>query len=398
MALPHPSLTLVLDIDERLDSEALRLEVGRCYAHVCQTFVRTHPAKIQTAAHANADTATDVVAHDGDATADESASAALETASAIQATESASAQTSANTAIGEAEPTTGAVGENAAAGTGEFGSIGNIARFLVKMGTRRYLNPNDKEENALWNDVVERWIGNELHKVGNNMRIFNRRQREGGRDPLKFDWYELNLQNGQLVAMLRCDSASAVDPATSETITRLREAFGNGALGSEVKRVLMPAPGEYERQRETGLAAKAQREVEEKARAQAEAARAAAEAEAAERAAENAFLESPELTARAASLDGEQPGAPANEAERTLQTHDDHSKQATERDEAKMSSDKDTGDPYALEEADFALDYRLWQIEYADGSARLFDSATATFVEPAETAKCGTHAEREAHA
>ena len=30
------------------------------------------------------------------------------------------------------------------------------------------------------------------------------------------------------------------------------------------------------------------------------------------------------------------------------------------------------------------MDYRLWQIEYADGGARLFDSANATFVESIE--------------
>ena len=54
MALPRPSLTLVLDIDERLDSEALRLEIGRCYAHVCQTLVRTHPADTAAAASTHA--------------------------------------------------------------------------------------------------------------------------------------------------------------------------------------------------------------------------------------------------------------------------------------------------------------------------------------------------------
>ncbi len=31
MAQPRPSLTLILDIDERFDSEETRLEVGRCY-------------------------------------------------------------------------------------------------------------------------------------------------------------------------------------------------------------------------------------------------------------------------------------------------------------------------------------------------------------------------------
>lgn len=42
MALPRPSLTLILDIDESLDSEDLRLEIARCYSHVGSTLVRTH--------------------------------------------------------------------------------------------------------------------------------------------------------------------------------------------------------------------------------------------------------------------------------------------------------------------------------------------------------------------
>lgn len=44
MAQPRPSLTLILDIDERLDSEELRLEISRCYAHVGSVRPRTSRA------------------------------------------------------------------------------------------------------------------------------------------------------------------------------------------------------------------------------------------------------------------------------------------------------------------------------------------------------------------
>ena len=33
MAQPRPSLTLILDLDERLDSEDVRLEIDRCYSY-----------------------------------------------------------------------------------------------------------------------------------------------------------------------------------------------------------------------------------------------------------------------------------------------------------------------------------------------------------------------------
>ncbi|MBQ3302501.1 MAG: hypothetical protein IJH04_10245, partial [Eggerthellaceae bacterium] len=44
MVKPHPSLTLVLDVDERVASEETRLEIKRCWAHVGSTVVRKHAA------------------------------------------------------------------------------------------------------------------------------------------------------------------------------------------------------------------------------------------------------------------------------------------------------------------------------------------------------------------
>ena len=35
-------------------------------------------------------------------------------------------------------------------------------------------------------------------------------------------------------------------------------------------------------------------------------------------------------------------------------------------------------EPFALDEPDFEVDYRLWLIEYADGSTRTFDSHAGT--------------------
>ena len=64
----------------------------------------------------------------------------------------------------------------------------------------------------------------------------------------------------------------------------------------------------------------------------------------AEAAAEEAFLELPRLADDAASEE---------EAEPALE-------------------------PFALDEPDFEVDYRLWLIEYADGSTRTFDSHAGT--------------------
>ncbi|MCB7036772.1 hypothetical protein [Eggerthella sinensis] len=279
MAQPRPSLTLILDIDERLDSEELRLEISRCYAHVGSALVRTHPAS--------------------------------------------------------------------------EGALENIARFLVKMGGRPYLHAGD-EADRLWNDVLERWFANEFHKVGNNMLVFNRRQRDLHATELFFDWIEIELQDGELVAGLHLDTASGIDPACAALLSALRDARNAGTLGEGVRRVLMPTPAAYEEQQVAGQAAAAARvEAAEAARAQQAAERQAArEAAAAE--AERLFLGSPELEG-----EGDDEDVDAGTA----------------------AGADGADDPFALDEPAFAVDYRLWLVEYDDGSARVFDSARAAFVD-----------------
>ncbi|MFR0708177.1 MAG: hypothetical protein ACLSIH_14200, partial [Eggerthella lenta] len=97
-------------------------------------------------------------------------------------------------------------------------------------------------------------------------------------------------------------------------------------------------------QKAAGLAAKAERDAQKAAELAAAEEEARAAAAAAEAAAEEAFLELPRLADDAASEE---------EAEPALE-------------------------PFALDEPDFEVDYRLWLIEYADGSTRTFDSHAGT--------------------
>lgn len=277
MAQPRPSLTLIADLDERLATEDVRLEINRCYSYVGSTLVRTHPA-------------------------------------------------------GEGDPE-------------------NVIRFLVKLGTRDYLHADAEGSDELWNDVMERWFYNELHKVSNNMRIYNRRQREIGNPELTFDWIDIELQNGQLHALLHCDNVSGIDAETSKLLTQLRAVYNSGAFGEAPVRVLMPTPTSYAEQLEAGLQARALRLEQEAAAREAAAAEARAAAEAAEALAEEAFLESPSL----------------------LDAKDGSDDAASCTDTAEGSTAES---PFALDEADFPVDYRVWLVEYADGTARTFDSET----------------------
>lgn len=269
MALPRPSLTLILDIDKRIDSEDLRLEIGRCYTYVGTALVRTH------------------------------------------------------------EP----VGESEAE---------NTMRMLVKLGTHRYLS-REEESEALYNEVIERWLYNQFHTVVNNMQIFNRRQREIGNDPLVFDWLELELENGALAVRFRLDSASGLPASTNQVVTRMRAALADGRLGENVRRITAPSDGSFEKQREEGLAKKVERER--LAQIEAEERKAAEEAKRIEeeRQAEEGFLESPELSGSQSSFD--------------------------------ETTGVDLEEYFAVDEPDFEIAYDVWTVEYQDGTCASFDAS-----------------------
>lgn len=278
MAQPRPSGMLILDIDERLDSEDVRLEINRCYPYVCSTLVRVHEADGEEDVH-------------------------------------------------------------------------NVARLFVKLGTRKYVDSADEGADELWNDVIEHWIYNSFHKLGNQMKIYNRRQREIGGTELYFDALELDLENGKLKVALRLDSNSDIDASCASLVSAVRSALNDGSLGEGVVRVQLPSDESYAEQAEKAEEGKAEREEAARKAAEAEEeAKANARAEAEATADEN-FLESPEL----AEADAEPVGMSESEVEAEM--------------EAK----------FGFPEADFAVDFTVWTVEYADGSVRTYDSAAGEF-------------------
>ncbi len=225
MAKPHPSMALLLDLDERLVDNDLRLEIDRCYSYLGTPVVRTHQAR--------------------------------------------------------------------------EGAPENAIRMMVRVGAREYLDSTAEGADALWNDSIEHWLLNQVHAVENQMKIFNRRQREEDRDELTFTWLEVELAGGRLTVRLRLDSSCGIDPADSVWVTRVRAALNEGALGEGVVAVQLPSDASYEEQYVAGLAALAARKEAEEAAARAAEEAAAAEAAEAEAAAEATFMTSPALVAEA---------------------------------------------------------------------------------------------------
>lgn len=235
----------------------------------------------------------------------------------------------------------------------EDGAGENVMRLLAKLGNHRYLKSEEPGADELWDGTIERWFRNQFHTVSNNMRIYNRRQREIGNDELRFDWLECDMENGALRVALRLDSTCSVPAEDAELLTSVRSRLNDGTLGKGVVRVAMPSADSWAEQLAAGEAAAEARRAEEEEKAKVAAA-AAEEAKAkAEAEAEAEFLESPELAANAEAV----------------------------AEEERNDSPADDFDRFKEEIPDFVVDYRMWEVEYDDGSKRVFDSAEARFVD-----------------
>ena len=109
------------------------------------------------------------------------------------------------------------------------GELGNTLRMTVRVGTREYLDSSVEGADALWSDYIEHWLLNQVHAVDNQMKIFNRRQREESKPELVFTWLEIELQGGRLVVRMRLDSTCGIDP----------EVYSGFAFGVGLERIAM---------------------------------------------------------------------------------------------------------------------------------------------------------------
>ena len=317
MAKPHPSMALLLDLDERQVTNDLRLEIDRCYSYLGTPVVRTHPA---------------------------------------------------------AE-----------------GAPENTLRMTVRVGAREYLDSSVEGADELWNDYVEHWLLNQVHAVENQMKIFNRRQREEGKPELMFTWLEVELQGGRLRVRLHLDSTCGIDPNDSIWVSRVRQALNEGRLGAGVTMVTLPSAASYEAQYAAGMAALVARKQAEEVAARAAAEAAEAEAAAAEAAAEDSFMASPALVAQAEA----EKQAAEEASDLVVQARIAEDLAAAERDDSEKTAEEivaeriaeeahlgeDIQKKYALPDADFPLVFDQWTVTYADGSTRDFDAQTGVLAE-----------------
>ncbi len=123
----------------------------------------------------------------------------------------------------------------------------NKARMIVSLGTRKYLRSAQEGADELWDTVVNRWIGNMLHKVGSTMRAFNTRQRKIDLPEVIFDRIDIELQGGEFTVALHTDPQSFIDFDARTLVDQARDLFNDGTFGNAT-RVLIPSDEDYEAQ------------------------------------------------------------------------------------------------------------------------------------------------------
>lgn len=287
MAMIRPSLTLVLDLDERSASEETVLEIKRSYAHITTPVIRTHAAEAGLPAV-------------------------------------------------------------------------NTARLLVNMGAYRYLHSAGEGADERWESIVEPWIGNILHKVGNNMKVFNDRQRKVGMSELKFDRANVELQGGEFVVALHPDPTCWIDPALNAQVGLARTLLNDGTFAGATL-VSMPSDEQWEAQRAAAWEAWVAEHPEALAEPEPAEPEAAQEEEPQPQKTREQLLQE-DIEAKSY----ENTAVPISDSD-TLPRHPALRDEEPEEEEPEQFS--------------FAVDYSVWEVTFESGEKRLFNAVDRCFAD-----------------
>lgn len=242
----------------------------------------------------------------------------------------------------------------------EDAPVRNTARLIVNMGTYSYLNSADEGADERWETVVGPWIGNMLRKIGNNMKVFNDRQRKISYPEVHFDTLDIELGAGAFTVAVRPQGAGDVDEAVAELVTAARDLRNNGTF-AEAVRVELPCAESWNAQRDTAWEAWAAEHPE--------------------------VLEEPDTDEDASAGDvADEAAEPAPEKTREELLAEDVVAKSYENTAVPPTDSEALPRPQREEEEeeepfDFPVDYTLWAVIEADGATRTYDCAAAAFVD-----------------
>lgn len=254
----------------------------------------------------------------------------------------------------------------------------NTARALLKLGTKKYLNHADEGADELWADVMEQWIGNAFHRIGNNMKVFNDRQREIKLPQIFFNSFDIVLQADTLTIAVHPSPEGLMDPSLKTAITAARDLYNeslNSGEGATISAITIPADASYQEQ--NAAAWEQWIEAHPEVLAADEEAKAAVETE---EAAESKTPTEPATPKTREELLAEDIIAKSYENTAVSATDSDALPSPERSADATEEEDEDE------EQFTFDVDYSLWGVAYDDGQERLFDSETGTFIASPEAA------------
>lgn len=208
--------------------------------------------------------------------------------------------------------------------------VENVIRLAVRMH-KPYWDTSDEAACEQWDSIMPKWLTNMFSKVSATVTAANAVRAKAGDDPLPYAWMEVEFGKNVTVAQATNSDSSFPEDALS-VVEQVRNLMNAGVFGEDVARVSVPAHVLWEEQcmqaSEALSEADADNEVSDLA--------------------DDAAVENDDLLA---SEEAEN----IQELEETVPAL-----------------------PFA---PSFEVDRRVWGIEYADGTTRLFDTETNAFTE-----------------
>ncbi len=228
----------------------------------------------------------------------------------------------------------------------------NTARLMVSMGTYTYWNSADEGADERWASIMEPWVKNVFRRVGNNMKAFNKRQREINLPEVHFDYATLEFAAGNFVIGVHPQATGYIDPDLCESVDTIRTLVNSGVF-ADASRVDVPALASYLEQHEAEWA--------------------------------TWVIEHPEPEVAEEEPVEEEPVEPEPEKTREQLLQEDIEAKSYERTAVPPTDSNTLPKPFREEEEeedpfDFTVDYNLWQVFFADGSSKLFNAAAQVFV------------------
>lgn len=115
----------------------------------------------------------------------------------------------------------------------------NGMRLVVNLH-KPYWDTNDKAADALWHEVMPKWLGNMFYKLSNCMTASNAIRQRQGQPGLFYPWLEIQFGKDALIA-LGAREDFPLPPDAVNLIEQARVNLNGGVLGEGIHCVRIPA-------------------------------------------------------------------------------------------------------------------------------------------------------------